>query len=124
MVKGHVTLWKVATSTLSACAFLTLVTVNGRAIVSCAGHGRRFCRDDDVNLRQSDPFGACRHDFSSHRGVGSDHHQCSNYGFDAASDLWPRLWEHPPFSENFRVYPLQALCFDVELKHLCSMFTE
>lgn len=119
-----------AISRLSVSVFWTLVTVNGvfavngRAIVSCGGRDARFCRADDESLQPSDPFGAYRYGFSPHRGVGSDHHQCSNYGFDAASDLWSRLWQHPPFCENFRVCPLQALRCDAELEGLCSTFTE
>jgi hypothetical protein len=97
MAKGRVTWWGLAILISSAFVFWVLGIVNGafvvsgRVIVCGDGCGRRPGRADGENLRWSDPFAVCRYVLFPLHDVDSGRHQCSRYGFDAASDLWSRL---------------------------------
>jgi hypothetical protein len=98
--------------------------VSGRVIVFCDGCGRRPCRADGENHRSSGSFGVCRYDSCPLHDVGSGRHQCSRYGFDAASDLWYHLRRHLPFCETGRPCHLQALCCDVKVGYLSLKFAD
>jgi hypothetical protein len=124
MAKGRVTWWGLAILILSAFVFWVLGIVNGafvvsgRVIVCGDGCGRRPGRADGENLRWSDPFAVCRYDLFPLHDFGGGRHQCSRYGFDAASDLWSRLWQRHPFCETGCLCHRQALCCDVGLEYL------
>jgi hypothetical protein len=108
----------VAISTLSACVAWNLEIViaafalSGRAIVFYDGCGRRLCHVCGESLQLSDPCGVCRCGLCLRLDVDSDHRHCLDSGFDAAFDLWSRLWSHHPFCEVFRLYNLRASFLD------------
>jgi len=108
----------VAISTLSACVAWNLETViaalalSGRATSFCDGRGRRFCHARDASLQLSDPCGVCRCGLCLRLDVDSDYRHCSDSGFDAAFDLWSRLWSHHPFCGAFRLCNPRASFLD------------
>ena len=85
--------------------------LSGHAIVFCDGCGRHLCRVDE-SPQASDVCDVCRCGLCLHLDVDNDHRHCLHCDFDAAFDLWSRLWSHPPFCEVFRLYNPQAYFLD------------